>query len=728
MNEGYITVDEFEQVEFFKNLKLVSQEKGTRKRKRAALFDVTCAFDIETSTVYIDTTLESGEVLTKPHSFMYVWQFQFGEEFTVLGRTWSEFKRLMQHLENQKIKWMEMRHVKETNPLYVVYVHNLAYEWQYLQGVYKFENEDCFFRDVRKPIYCRLYKLIEFRCSYLHSNMSLSKFGESVGATVRKLDGSLFDYSKIRYPWTPLTDYEVQYCINDVKTLVESLNIEMRRDGDTLQSLPLTSTGYVRRDLKAAVKPLYWELRHMMPDLECYNLLRRCFRGGDTHANRYRVGTIQGPGGSLDIESSYPYTLTTDLYPMGEFWRLDDTDNMMDRILTLVRAGNAVIADYHFKGLKLKNHMDPMPYLPVSKTHPRGYVEDNGRIIECDMCVAALTEIDLMIVLDQYDYTTVSAYNVYTAVKAPLPRQYRKVVIDYYKTKTQLKKVPGKEYEYIKSKNKLNSCYGMAAQQSVHPVIIYDNEPLKDDPYEWHELSDEEAENELFKAHFPYQWGVYCTAYARRNLRRGMKLIPVDENGISRIIYCDTDSIKYVGPDPDFTELNAQIELNARRVGATAYNRDHDFHFMGKWDDDGHFKSFITQGAKRYAYIGMDDHLEVTVSGVTDRKITQADLKTHPELSDSDIGKKWKAVELGCLDNFKEGMFWKEAGGTAAVYNDTDNFYYVDPESGKKVRISPNVSIVDTTYTMTIEPNYKQILENVALFLRFCDQTGRLVK
>ena len=124
----------------------------------------------------------------------------------------------------------------------------------------------------------------------------------------------------------------------------------------------------------------------------------------------------------------------------------------------------------------------------------------------------------------------------------------------------------------------------------------------------------------------------------------------------------------------------------------------------------------------------MDDHLHVTVSGVTDRKVTKADLATHPELSESDIDRQWKDIELGSLTNFKEGMTWKEAGGTAAVYNDTDEFYYTDPDSGKKVRISPNVSIVDTTYTMTIEPKYKDILENAALFLRFQEETGRLVK
>lgn len=729
MNDGYISVSEFEKIELFEGLITVQVEKGQKKKKRVPLFDVTCAFDIETSTVQIDETLESGETVTRPHSFMYVWQFQFGEQYTVLGRTWTEFSLLLRHLKIQQAKWMQKNRTKTNRPLFVVFVHNLAYEWQFLQGIFKFENDDCFFRDVRKPIYCRLFNLVEFRCSYLHSNMALSKFGENMGATVRKLDGSEFDYSKVRYPWTELTDYEIQYCINDVKTLVESLNIEMRRDGDTLVTLPLTSTGYVRRDLKAAVKPLFWSLRQLNPSLDCYNLLCRCFRGGDTHANRFRVGTIQGEGGSLDIESSYPYTLATDLYPMGAFWKLEDTDDMIDRIMKLIRAGNAVIADYHFKGLKLKDEHDPMPYLPISKTHPHGYTEDNGRILSCDMCIAALTEIDLMIVLDQYDFTSISAYNVYTAIKGPLPKPYRNVVLDYYKKKTQLKKVKGKEYEYMKSKNKLNSCYGMAAQKSVHPIITYSNEHLKEEPYIKNIPEDEAAEAELRKAPFPYQWGVYCTAYARRNLRRGIKLIPKDENGISRIIYCDTDSIKYVGPDPDFSELNAKIELNARRCGATAYNSKREFHFMGKWDDDGHFTQFITLGAKRYAYIDKSDgHLQVTVSGVTDKPITAADLRKHPELTEKDIGRLWKEYELGTIEHFKEGMVWTEAGGTAAVYNDSDELYYTDPDTGRKVRISPNVSIVDTSYTMSLEQDYKDILENVALFLRFCDETGRIVK
>ena len=104
MNDGYISVSEFEKIELFEGLTLVQVEKGQKKKKRVPLFDVTCAFDIETSTVQIDETLESGETVTRPHSFMYVWQFQFGEQYTVLGRTWTEFSLLLRHLKMQQAK------------------------------------------------------------------------------------------------------------------------------------------------------------------------------------------------------------------------------------------------------------------------------------------------------------------------------------------------------------------------------------------------------------------------------------------------------------------------------------------------------------------------------------------------------------------------------------------------------------------------------------------------
>ncbi len=675
-------------------LQLVPHKRGRRKKRDTEYIDIVCAFDTETTTIYMDDGT--------PHSFVYIWQYQFGPHYTITGRTWAEFDKLIERLkEVAKI----ISPGKEA--YFVSYVHNLAFDFVFLQGVYEFSNDDCFFRDVRKPIYARLQEIIEFRCSYLHSNMSLAKFAEQMQCEVRKLDGDKFDYSKIRFPWTPLSDYEFAYCIDDVISLEEAIRHELERDGDTLRTIPLTSTGYVRRDMKKAASPIRMSIEKMLPNLDVYKLLRRCFRGGNTHGNRYHVGTITGRGGSVDIESSYPYQMVCKSYPMGEFKPLDedkDGSSLMRRIVRLISVGNAVIADYHFKDIRLKNPREPVPYLPISKCKCLNPVDFNDRVLSADLLVTALTEIDLEIVLEQYDFSSVCAYNAYTTTKGPLPQPIRDVVIDYYTRKTQLKGNPDKAYEYVKSKNKLNSCYGMFAQQALHPEITYSQG-------EWYKTlpPDEEAEDELKKAHFPYQWGVYVTAHARKQLFDGMKNIPVDNDGVSNMIYCDTDSIKYIGK-ADFTAINKSIIERAKAFGATAVNGKGERHYMGIWDFEGEFNRFITQGAKRYAYEDTKGVLHVTVSGVTKK----------PKDKDKKI--LWATEELGNLENFKPGMVWKEAGGTGAVYNDFDNFIYTDPETGKEVHITPNVCIVPTTYTMSMDGDDKNLVEMCMMWLRYVRQ------
>ena len=54
--------------------------KIPRKKSSKPYLDIVTAFDIET------TRLPDIE-----QSFMYIWQFQFGERQTVTGRTWEEF-------------------------------------------------------------------------------------------------------------------------------------------------------------------------------------------------------------------------------------------------------------------------------------------------------------------------------------------------------------------------------------------------------------------------------------------------------------------------------------------------------------------------------------------------------------------------------------------------------------------------------------------------------------
>ena len=265
--------------EWFQKQPFLKRRKGNQGRVKKPLYkNLVCAFDIETTTVHYKDEQVGKEIKPRYQTFMYIWQFQLSELVTVVGRTWKEFNYFIQRIVD----------CLGFNQWLVVYVHNLSYEFQFLKGVYPFKPEEVFAVERRKILKCTMYDHIEFRCSYLQTNMSLAEFTKKMGAYHQKLDGDLFDYKKQRYPWTTLSDYEMAYCTNDVQGLVEALTIEMKTDGDTLNTIPLTSTGYIRRDTKKAMRKVNHDwMVSIQPCYEVYKLLREAFRGGDTHANRF---------------------------------------------------------------------------------------------------------------------------------------------------------------------------------------------------------------------------------------------------------------------------------------------------------------------------------------------------------------------------------------------------------------------------------------------------------
>lgn len=103
-----------------------------------------------------------------------------------------------------------------------VFVHNLAYEFQFMRSQIPIDDGSVFAIDIRKPLRFTCFEHFEFRCSYLHSNMSLKEYMRKmkVSDENQKLSGDEFNYDKVRYPWTPLTERELLYCVNDVRGLV----------------------------------------------------------------------------------------------------------------------------------------------------------------------------------------------------------------------------------------------------------------------------------------------------------------------------------------------------------------------------------------------------------------------------------------------------------------------------------------------------------------------------
>lgn len=685
-----VDIDWYEYLSKFGIIPIMKHKK--RSQKQHEILNVFSAFDIETSTIWIDPDRSKYDV----HSFMYIWQYQI-EDYTVIGRSWEEYFDFLKLLKSA-IDRIRNDYKLPVNPFLVTWVHNLAYEFSFISGLYHFQNEECFFRDVRKPIYCRMFDTFELRCSYIQTNMSLSALCKQTGVP-EKLSGQKYDYDRIRYPWTELSDFELQYCIRDVESLVLAMKVRLSKSGDNLMTAPITSTGYVRRDCKQALKEQYLDIREIKPFEKEYRLLRSCFRGGNTHGNRYYVGKIVNDVYSYDISSSYPTQQLTKKFPMNPFkWLLlDDIKPVkrFERILQFVRLDFAVVASYQFKGLRLKNKREPIPYISLSRCHAMGFKLDNGRILYADYLEISLTEIDLKIIMDQYTFDEIGVLSAMVSKKDFLPQEYREVIMNYYRNKTSLKGCDDPEavYLYQKSKGLLNAIYGMSATDPIHQEITYNDGIYERSDYET--MSKDEITKALKNASFPYQWGVYTTAYAREQLQTAIKFCG------DKIIYCDTDSVKTEG-NVDIEQLNSKLKEVAIETKSYAVDMNGEYHYIGMFESDGHYDRFITQGAKRYAY-EIDGHLGVTVAGVT-KKVNE---KT---------GVMFAVEELKDLKRFKPGMIWRDAGGTLAVYHDNDDFIYTDPESGKQVWITKNVSIVPTTYEMMYSKDYRLLLNEISLY------------
>lgn len=647
----------------YKRLKKPKGNPGGRQ-KDIAYLGVTCAFDIET------TTIEHGGQL---YNIMYIWQFQIGEEKTIYGRTWEDFRYLIGKLK------------EELNGLYLVaYVHNLSYEWQYLKGVFVFPGEHVFATASRKVIKCIIAECVELRDSLILTNMSLAAFTRKMNVEHQKLSGEEYNYNKIRYPWTHLTARELEYCINDVRGLVEAVNRQMERDGDTLYTIPLTSTGYPRREMKHAMRRYSKRaLVEMQPTLEQYQLLRDCFRGGNTHANRFYAGKIIDSHIlhtrilSADRSSSYPDVLMTCKYPMSG-WRKGEAT--AENLRNLMHNGYAVMFRARITDIRLKDPFWPVPYLSVDKSAPAAASVDNGRILSAGVVTVALTDVDFRILLYEYAFSEIEILELYFTDYGYLPDPMRAVIRSYYEQKTALKgnDDPFQKLLYDKSKNILNGLFGMCAQDPLQETLLWTGAEF---------IVQEEDPAEILRKHakrsfLNYAWGVWCTAWARYRLEQGIIIA-----GPQDFIYCDTDSVKYVDHGQDWSEFNRQAEEASKASGAYATDSNQVTHYMGVYEADGEYKRFSTLGAKRYAYEDMTGDLHITISGVS----------------------KKAAAELAKLENFKEGFTFLHPGKTESKYVDfpVSDQLLID---GHCIELTSYVIITETTYNLSLSESYRNLL------------------
>ena len=587
--------------------------------KKISFYNVPCAFDIEVSSFYYN-----GE----KNASMYIWQFGI-LNWVTYGRTWEEYQNFLAVLS-------EVLGLSEDMRL-VVYVHNLAYEWQFVRKILKWDK--VFFLDERKPVYA-ITGGYEFRCSLKLSSKSLAKVGEDlVKYKEHKHVGDL-DYQLNRFHSTPLTDEELGYCEADIRVLLAYIQEKIETDKQ-IDYIPLTNTGYVRNHCRKACFKRYKDYKRLMSELTLdadeYSQLKRGFAGGFTHANaRYVAEGKEKPlenVGSFDFTSSYPAVMLTEQFPMSKSKLIGHIDdwNQFHYYLN----NYCCLFDVTLTNVFPKVDYDH----PISRSKLikfEGITEDNGRIVSADLMSLTMTEQDWFVFDSFYNYEHIEVRMFRIYEKRFLPKPFYRAILELYKKKTILKDVEGEEINYMISKNMLNAAYGMIVTDIVREVIEYDYEnseytkPIKPDLEEAIEKYNKATKRFLF-----YPWGVWVTAYARRNLFSGILSCGED------YIYSDTDSIKIFNPDKHMDYINDynnkllnKIEKIANYLGidSTEYapkNKKGVSKPIGIWEYEGTYKRFKTLGAKRYLYEKQDGNYVLTVAGVNKKKACEYLIKKY---------------------------------------------------------------------------------------------------
>ena len=642
----------------FKGLNPKGNNKGIK------YYNCPCSFDIETTSFYVD---ETGNNITykdkeerqkfdptynpEKRATMYIWQLGLNGR-VIVGRTWEEFRKCCVELSI-------LLHLSEKNRL-ILYVHNLSYEFQFISRLFKWVN--VFSIDVRKPIYAISTLWIEFRCSYLLSGYSLAMLGKQLTThKVEKLEGDL-DYSLMRNTKTPLTDKELGYCVNDVRVVMAYIQEKLEQEG-MLSTLPITKTGYVRQYCRKRCLYLeghrqnkrYKELMGKLKinDIDEFDLMQRAFQGGFTHCNAYHMGDTMENVASYDFTSSYPYVMVSEKFPMSGGVKVKvDTEEQAERYFQKYLA----IFDVCFLNLMpIDTNDNP---LSSSKCYKKvNVVENNGRVVCADLVATSLTNIDYQVMKQFYKWDSVKFGTFYIYYSNYLPTPLVDCILELYEKKTTLKGVEGMEVEYLKSKEMINSVYGMAVTNPLRDEIIFDGLLWENNPPTNREEMLEKYNNSRNRFLF-YPWGIFVTSYARRNLFTGIKSVGDD------YIYSDTDSIKFTNPDKHKTYFDSYNKLVTKKLEkAMAY---HGFSIertrpktkegkekpLGVWDFEGVYKRFKTLGAKRYM-VEEDNALKVNgVSYPVSLTVSGVNKKTAiPYLWDLTGGNTEKIFEL-----FNEGL------------------------------------------------------------------------
>lgn len=619
-----------EALEAFRRLKPV---KVRRRRGKRYYVNLTATLDIETTN-------------TEEDGFAYSFALNIGGVNMVV--------RYIEELEEVIDGLIDSWSLGGSDYL-SIYIHNLGYEYQYMAQIL---NEDwtiknALYTKARQALYLRFGNGIEFRDSLKLFQKSLA--GATKGCRHPKLKGDL-DYSVYRTPDTPLTQQEFDYIANDVQGLYEAIERLKAEHDYNAATIPLTNTSMVIEEVNRHLHT--GEVQRAMRALALgkheLELAYHCMAGGDTHGTRWRASRTYENCNSYDLKSAHPSEQALWKFPAGEPFLLPE-DVEEDELSTLIDEGYGWLGKVYLEDIQVRPEC-PNPTLSLSKTEAieglRGL--DNGRVLGADAAFAYLDSNDYQRFREAYTYTDFCGVDILAFKLEYLPDEFREAVFDKFRVKESAEDGP----ERVFAKVCVNTIFGACAQKTVRDEFdILFEEVMERSKIKWEDklaAMEDEAVIKTQQKKFPFLWGLWTSSLSRLRLWELQKAV-----GWERLIYWDTDSVKYEGPKlPVVDHYNQRIIDQCIARDAVVVNRKGKTVYIGVAEDehptvDYGYRRFRFLHAKCYAAEAWDGErytIETTIAGVGKEQ-----------------GKK--ALD-GNIDTLADGLYIADAGGQALTYVD----------------------------------------------------------
>lgn len=644
--------------------------------------------------IFLDTETSHNHDREDPIGWVYQWAMKVNNNYYI-GRTCSDLVFILDQVANE----YELN--SDNNQKAVIYVHNLGYDLTYLL--------DWFIQYWGEPIKylaIRTHKILQMefesfilRDSYLLANRSLDKWSKDHNTRHRKAVGYV-DYSVTRYSDSELTSNDWIYQLSDVAAMSDAWDAES--EGFNIQTVPLTSTGFVRHDARTEFKknPKNWlDFQRTKLNVKTYTALHESFAGGLSHGNRFFIEkTVRasevGEMGHGDFRSFYPSTEYVDDFPVGKFFTMyDAAKHSMKYSCTIEQVSKwakkyCMCITILLHNIELRDKKCSCPCLSVDKCRKKSapgtsFVRDNGRVLKMEgSTIITVTDEDLRWIVKQYKVKKYKILTVYASERGQLPDYLKNVINKYFHDKTFYKELMKEAEEaddianaieyaitLTKRKNKLNGIYGMTATNPIRDNYVIN---FTTGEYEIEECQDIEAALDKFyhsrNNFMRYQFGVFTTS----NTRSRLLTIIEEVIGYDNFLYCDTDSIFYIKTPDNVRKLEEWNKRNyEHRVANNEYIiSDHSkkiVEYMTFEDECEHITEFKFLHSKCYGYITDNDPstLKLVVAGVSPyyREDNYIEDKSK---------RRRREQELGGLDNFEPGFTFTHCGGVDVVYTHHD--------------------------------------------------------